>query len=315
MIEVAGLVKRFGRLTAVDQLDLVVSPGEVYGLLGPNGAGKTTTIRCLLGYLRASAGETRVLGGPARDRAIRRRIGYLPGDLRLEGRMRVAAILDFYADLRGGVDRRRIDALCEQLQLDQSRPFGQLSKGNRQKVGVVQAFMHEPDVLVLDEPTSGLDPLMQREVLGLVRERRDAGAAVLFSSHLIFEVEEVADRVGILRQGHKVVEDTVGGLQVLTARQSLHLRFTEPVPASALAGVPGVESVQAERTRVAVVVRGSVAPLVRALAELPIEHIAADPILLDDLFYGIYDGQAPAGERPGPEAPGGERPGPEGAKA
>jgi ABC-2 type transport system ATP-binding protein len=293
VIAIAGLTKRFGRLTAVDQLDLRVAPGEVYGLLGPNGAGKTTTIRTLLGYLEPTAGSARVLGGSARDRAIRRRIGYLPGDLRLEGRMKVAAILDFYADLRGGVDRRRIDALCEQLQLDQSRPFGQLSKGNRQKVGVVQAFMHEPDVLVLDEPTSGLDPLMQREVLSLVRERRDAGAAVLFSSHLIFEVEEVADRVGILRQGHKVVEDTVGGLQVLTARQSLHLRFTEPVPASALAGVPGVESVQAERTRVAVVVRGSVAPLVRALADLPIEHIAADPILLDDLFYGIYDGQAP----------------------
>jgi ABC-2 type transport system ATP-binding protein len=299
VIAIAGLTKRFGRLTAVDHLDLRVEPGEVYGLLGPNGAGKTTTIRTLLGYLEPTAGSARVLGGSARDRAIRRRIGYLPGDLRLEGRMKVASILDFYADLRGGVDRRRIDGLCEQLQLDPSRPFGQLSKGNRQKVGVVQAFMHEPDVLVLDEPTSGLDPLMQREVLSLVRERRDAGAAVLFSSHLIFEVEEVADRVGILRQGHKVVEDTVGGLQVLTARQSLHLRFTEPVPASALAGVPGVESVQAERTRVAVVVRGSVAPLVRALADLPIEHIAADPILLDDLFYGIYDGQG-AGADPRP---------------
>jgi ABC-2 type transport system ATP-binding protein len=294
-------VKRFGRLTAVDQLDLVVRPGEVYGLLGPNGAGKTTTIRTLLGYLNPSAGEARVFGGSARDRVIRRRVGYLPGDLRLEGRMKVASILDFYAKLRGGVDPRRIDALCEQLQLDQSRPFGQLSKGNRQKVGVVQAFMHEPDVLVLDEPTSGLDPLMQREVLNLVRERRDAGAAVLFSSHLIFEVEEVADRVGILRQGHKVVEDTVGGLQVLTARQSLHLRFTEPVPASALAGVPGVESVQAERTRVAVVVRGSISPLIRALAELPIEHIAADPILLDDLFYGIYDGAHEGGDPSGAE--------------
>jgi ABC-2 type transport system ATP-binding protein len=298
VIEVAGLTKRFGRLTAVDELDLVLRAGEVYGLLGPNGAGKTTTIRCLLGYLHPTHGQTRVLGGPARDPGIRRRIGYLPGDLRMEGRMKVAAILDFYADLRGGVDRRRIDALCEQLQLDRSRPFGQLSKGNRQKVGVVQAFMHEPDVLVLDEPTSGLDPLMQREVLSLVRERRDAGAAVLFSSHLIFEVEEVADRVGILRQGRKVVEDTVGGLQVLTARQSLHLRFTEPVPASAFEGIPGVESVQVERTRVAVVVRGSIAPLVRALADLPIEHIAADPILLDDLFYGIYDGQGPAGDRP-----------------
>jgi len=143
---------------------------------------------------------------------------------------------------------------------------------------------------VLDEPTSGLDPLMQREVLGLVRERRDAGAAVLFSSHIIFEVEEVADRVGILRAGRKVVEDSVAGLQTLTARQSLHLRFREHVGAEAFQGVPGVESVVAERTRVTVVVQGSIAPLVQVLATMPIEHIAADPLVLDDLFYGIYDG-------------------------
>jgi ABC-2 type transport system ATP-binding protein len=289
VIEIAGLVKKYGHLTAVDHLDLAVQPGEVYGLLGPNGAGKTTTLRTLLGYLNAAHGTALVHGGSARDPEVRRRIGYLPGDLRLEGRLKVRQILDFYASLRGGVDPARIDDLCELMQLDQTRSFGQLSKGNRQKVGIVQAFMHEPDVLVLDEPTSGLDPLMQREVLGLVRERRDAGAAVLFSSHIIFEVEEVADRVGILRAGRKVVEDSVAGLQTLTARQSLHLRFGEHVGAEAFQGVPGVESVVAERTRVTVVVQGSIAPLVQVLASMPIEHIAADPLVLDDLFYGIYD--------------------------
>jgi ABC-2 type transport system ATP-binding protein len=289
VIETSGLVKRFGRLTAVDRLDLGVAAGEVYGLLGPNGAGKSTTLRTILGYLNPTAGTATVLGGSARDPQIRRRIGYLPGDLRLEGRLKVRQILDFYGGLRGGVAPTRIDALCEQMQLDQTRPYGELSKGNRQKVGVVQAVMHDPDVLILDEPTSGLDPLMQREVLTLVRERRDAGAAVLFSSHLIFEVEEVADRVGILRLGRKVVEDSVAGLQVLTARQSLHLRFAEPVAAEVLAGVAGVQEVDSQGTRVAVVIQGSVRPLVEALAGLPIEHISADPLLLDDLFYGIYD--------------------------
>ena len=298
VIQASGLVKKYGRLTAVDQLDLTVAPGEVYGLLGPNGAGKSTTMRTILGYLHPTAGTATVHGGSARDPHIRRRIGYLPGDLRLEGRLKVRQILAFYADLRGGVPQERIDALCEQMQLDVTRPFGQLSKGNRQKVGVVQAVMHDPDVLILDEPTSGLDPLMQREVLNLVRERRDAGAAVLFSSHIIFEVEEVADRVGILREGRKVVEDSVAGLQSITARQSLHLRFSEPVEAEALAGVAGVESVEVERMRVSVVVQGSIGPLVRALAGMPIEHIAADPLLLDDIFYGVYDaapGDGPLG--------------------
>jgi beta-exotoxin I transport system ATP-binding protein len=289
VIEASGLVKRFGRLTAVDRLDLAVAAGEVYGLLGPNGAGKSTTLRTILGYLNPTAGTATVHGGSARDPQIRRRIGYLPGDLRLEGRLKVRQILDFYGGLRGGVPPARIDALCEQMQLEQSRPYGELSKGNRQKVGVVQAVMHDPDVLILDEPTAGLDPLMQREVLNLVRERRDSGAAVLFSSHLIFEVEEVADRVGILRLGRKVVEDSVAGLQVLTARQSLHLRFAEPVAAEAFAGIAGVQEVEGEGTRVAVVIQGSVRPLVEALATMPIEHISADPLLLDDLFYGIYD--------------------------
>ena len=288
-IQASGLVKKYGRLTAVDELDLTVAPGEVYGLLGPNGAGKSTTIRTILGYLHPTAGTALVHGGSARDPQVRRRIGYLPGDLRLEGRLKVRQILDFYADLRGGIAPERIDALCEQMQLDGTRPFGQLSKGNRQKVGVVQAVMHDPDVLILDEPTVGLDPLMQREVLNLVRERRDAGAAVLFSSHIIFEVEEVADRVGILREGRKVVEDSVAGLQTITARQSLHLRFSEPVRAEVLAAVPGVESVEVERMRVSVIVQGSIAPLIQVLAGLPIEHIAADPLVLDDIFYGVYD--------------------------
>jgi len=293
-IEITGLRKHFGAVKAVDGIDLRVAPGEIYGLLGPNGAGKTTTIRSLLRYLNPTGGTALVLGGDARDRAIRRRIGYLPGDLRLEPKAKVMSLLNFYADLRGGVDDAFLNELCERLALDTSRKFGELSKGNRQKVGVVQAVMHRPDVLVLDEPTSGLDPLMQREVLRMVGERRDEGAAVLFSSHIIFEVESAADRVGIMRSGTMVVQDTVEGLQRLTARQSMHVRFEREVAASDFDGVPGLVSVWADERSADIVIAGRAAPVLGRLAELGATHISTDPLVLDDIFYGVYDrtGQA-----------------------
>jgi ABC-2 type transport system ATP-binding protein len=290
-IEIRGLVKRFGSLTAVDRLDLSVAAGEIYGLLGPNGAGKTTTIRALLGYLKPTEGELFVNGADARDPDVRRRIGYLPGDLRLDRKRHVGQLLRWYGRLRGGVPESRVDELCERLSLDHSRTFGELSKGNRQKVGVVQAVMHEPDVLLLDEPTSGLDPLMQREVLRLVQERSDAGAAVLFSSHIITEVEEVADRVGILRLGRKVMEDTVEGMQTVTQIQKLHLRFGAALDPDALSGVDGVTQVRVDGERATVTVAGSVGPLVSRLAGLDVQHISTDPMLLDDIFYGVYDQQ------------------------
>jgi ABC-2 type transport system ATP-binding protein len=291
-IEITGLRKHYGKVKAVDGIDLTVAPGEIYGLLGPNGAGKTTTIRTLLGYLNATEGTTSVLGRSASEPHVRRSIGYLPGDLRLEPKSKVSALLDFYADLRGGVDRDYIRTLCARLSLDSSRRFGELSKGNRQKVGVVQAVMHRPEVLVLDEPTSGLDPLMQREVMRLVAERRDDGAAVLFSSHIIFEVEEAADRVGIMRAGKLVVQDTVEGLQRITARQSMHVRFERDVSAADFDGVAGLISVAADDRTADIVIKGHAAPLLARLAELEAAHISTDPLVLDDIFYGVYDASA-----------------------
>jgi ABC-2 type transport system ATP-binding protein len=289
LIEIQGLHKHFGEVHAVDGIDLRVSAGEVYGMLGPNGAGKTTCIRTLLGYLNPTYGAARVLGGDARDLSIRRRIGYLPGDLRLEPKAHVRSLLDWFADLRGGVHAGRVDELCERLHLDPDRRFGELSKGNRQKVGVVQAFMHEPEVVVLDEPTSGLDPLMQREVIDLVRERQRQGSAVLFSSHIIFEVEEVADRVGILRTGRLVVEDSVAGLQEVTARQSMHVRFEHPVLITDFAGVELV-SLEVDGDTADLVIKGRIAPLLERLAELGAVHLSTDPLVLDDVFYyGAFD--------------------------
>ena len=207
------LTKRFGRLTAVSDVNLRVSAGEIVGFLGPNGAGKTTTIRTLMGFLRPSLGACSVLGGElGSDTRLRRRVGYLPGDFRADLGMTGADLFRWFAELRGGLNRRRVDELVERLQLDPTRKFATLSKGNRQKVGVVQAFMHDPIVLILDEPTSGLDPLMQHEFLGLVRDAAQRGAAVLISSHMLPEVERIASRVAIIRAGQLVMASTIDEL-------------------------------------------------------------------------------------------------------
>lgn len=288
-IEIRDLRKHFGDVKAVDGIDLTVRAGEVYGLLGPNGAGKTTTIRVLLGYLNASQGTAAVLGGDSRHPDVRRRIGYLPGDLRIEPRAKVGSLLKWFGRLRGGVDPGYVDRLCRRLELDTDREFRDLSKGNRQKVGVVQAVMHRPDVLVLDEPTSGLDPLKQREVLGIVSEFRDAGAAVFFSSHLIFEVEEIADRVGILREGRLVVEDTVSGLQEVTAHQSLHVRFAADIDPGSFESLPMVQSATVHGNSADLVVADGLPEVLRRLADLGAVRVSSDPLALDDIFYHLYD--------------------------
>ncbi|WP_165367711.1 ABC transporter ATP-binding protein [Phytoactinopolyspora endophytica] len=296
-IHVDGLTKRFGALTAVDDLHLAVVPGEVYGLLGPNGAGKTTTIRALMGFIGPSAGSVSLLGGHARELRIRQRVGYVGGDVLLDRGLRVDNLLSWYASLRDGVSRARIDELCEHLELDTSRKIGQLSTGNRQKVAIVQAFMHDPDVLILDEPTAGLDPLLQRSVLRMVRERREAGTSILYSSHTLPEVEQIADRVGILRNGILVQEDTIENLRDI-ARQRLELRFSGDVPGQVLDEVEGVSSVEVDGHTAHVVVDGSVAALVDRLAGQGVERIVSHDDDLEDIFFEYYqDGDSADGAR------------------
>jgi len=294
-ITTSRLTKRFGTLTAVSELDLEVMPGEVVGFLGPNGAGKTTTIRMLLGFLNPSAGSCRVLGSsPSRDVALRRRIGYLPGDLRVDPAMTGAELFGWFGQLRGGIDQHRVDELVERLGLDPGRPFGALSKGNRQKVGLIQAFQHDPDVLILDEPTSGLDPLVQREFGRLVREAVARDAAVLFSSHILPAVERIASRIAIIRAGRLVAVSTVDEL-LDKARRRLELRFTEPVSADIFGGVPGIVEVDVEGNIAQVVIDGAVGPALRAATEkanlLRINNVGDD---LEDLFVSLYDGSGDA---------------------
>ena len=289
-IAIRGLTKRFGRVNAVSDLTFEVAAGEVVGFLGPNGAGKTTTIRTLMGFLRPTAGLCTVLGGwPAREVGLRRRIGYLPGDLRIEPAMTGTQLFAWYGRLRGGLDRARVDELVQRLDLDPSRPFRALSKGNRQKVGIVQAFCHRPEVLVLDEPTSGLDPLVQREFLTLVGEAAAAGAAVLFSSHVLPEVERAAHRVAIIRQGRLVTLATVDDL-LDRARHRLELWFADPVPAALFDRVPGVIEADLDGPTATIVVDGPVGPALRvatgAADLLRIRNVGDD---LEDLFVSIYE--------------------------
>ncbi|MGQ0743931.1 MAG: ABC transporter ATP-binding protein [Acidimicrobiales bacterium] len=287
VIRTESLTKHFGAIRAVEELDLVVERGEVFGYLGPNGAGKTTTIRLLLDFVRPTSGRVSVLGGSGADPEIRRRIGYLPGDLRLDRRYRAADVIDFFGGLRGGLDRRWVDGLLERFALDPSRPIGELSTGNRRKVGLVSAFMGRPELLLLDEPTSGLDPLLQQTFNALVREVCSEGATVLLSSHVLPEVEALADRVGILRRGRLVA---VAGVNELRgqARQRIDLHVAGEADATGFRALPEVVEAVAGVGVVHLVVEGSVSGVIRAAAGLDVVRIVTHEADLEDVFLRYY---------------------------
>ena len=286
-VATAGLTKTFGELVAVDTLDLEVQPGEVFGFIGPNGAGKTTTIRMLLDILRPTSGSATVLGGSPGDPKIRDRVGVLPADLFLDPRHRVRAAIDFLGSLRSGFDRSVVDRLLERFDLAPDRTIGELSTGNRRKVGVVQAFAHRPALLILDEPTSGLDPLLQHEFLNLVEETVADGATVFLSSHVLPEVERVADRVGVLRQGRLVAIGTIDDLRS-RVRQRLDLHLADATGAESLRDVEGVVDVEVHGTVVTVVVEGSVDAVVKAASRFTVERIVSGDTDLEDAFLELY---------------------------
>jgi len=304
VIRVEGLVKDYhagpslrGRATtrALDGLDLEVRHGEVFGFLGPNGAGKTTALRILVDLLRPTAGTVEVFGVAPRDggHQQRARIGYLPGELSLAGRSTASDLLHHLARLRGGTGAERIAEYAERLSLDLSREMRDLSKGNRQKVGVVQAFMHTPELLILDEPTSGLDPLLQREFLDMVREACDWGATVLMSSHVLSEVELAATRVAIVREGRIVDVDDVKVLRH-KAGQKVEFVFAEPVAASEFSGLEGVEDVEVAGSTLRCLLRGEPDALLRAVTAHRVVRWSAQDRELKDLFIDFY--RVPADE-------------------
>lgn len=289
VISTDGLTKFYGRHRGVEGLDLTVRPGEVFGLLGPNGAGKTTTIRLLLGLISPTAGRMDVLGlDPRHDGVdLHRRVGYLPGELALYERLTGRQFLDFVAGVRGMRNLDYAHGLAERLGLDLSRRIHELSKGNKQKVGLLQAFAHRPELLVLDEPTSGLDPLMQQEFQGLVRETVAEGRTVFLSSHVLAEVQELADRAAILRAGRLVAVEDV---DALNARAAAHvrLRFAEAVPAREFADVAGVRDVHVSGDTVDCTVDGDIDALIKRAARHHIRSIGSVEADLEDVFLSYY---------------------------
>jgi ABC-2 type transport system ATP-binding protein len=295
VIRLEGLTKSYGKNRGVVGLDLEVYAGEVFGYLGPNGAGKTTTIRLLLDLIRPTSGRAVVLGSEPRagGPALRRRIGYLAGDPALYRKMTGRQLLTYLGHLRGLPGLGPAEVLAERLELDLSRPIGDLSRGNRQKVAVVQAFMHSPQLLVLDEPTSGLDPLMQREFYGLVAEAKAEGRTVFLSSHVLSEVERIADRVGIVREGRLVVVEGLDALKAKALRR-LEIHFATPVPREEFVSLPGVQDVAVEGSMLTCTVMGSIDRLLKAAARYEVVNLVSHEADLEDLFLRYYEGAGDA---------------------
>lgn len=296
VIEVKGLRKSFGRREVLHGIDFAVERGEVFGVIGPNGAGKTTTMRCLLDIIRPNGGIVRILGenpsqaGPG----LRRMIGYLPGELFLEQRITGRRLLAHYAAISGTVRPGRADELAERLNLDLDRHTRKLSKGNKQKLGLVQALMHDPEVLVLDEPTAGLDPLIQQEFLSLMREAQNNGQTIFLSSHVLSEIQQAADRVAILREGDNVTVSTVAALREGAVR---HLRLSVTGTTFAevearLRGVPGLGVLEVLATgdviELSATLKDGVQALVRALAPLQLADLVIEEPDLEESVLKLY---------------------------
>ncbi|MGO2422275.1 ABC transporter ATP-binding protein [Microbacterium sp.] len=298
VIETRELQKKYGKHLAVDGIGLRVEQGSVFGLIGPNGAGKTTVLRMLVDVIRPTAGELSVLGvAPRRaSTALRRRIGYLPGELKLSERIRGGALLHHLAQISGPVKPGTIEGLAERLGLDLSRPVRALSKGNRQKLGLVQAFMHRPELLILDEPTSGLDPLVQREFLAMVREAREAGQSILLSSHILTEIQHTADDVAVLAAGRIVAQGDVSALRLSSsARMSVVLADTTADAARAvLSALPMLDDLDAESAaagelvRVKATIRGEADTVVKALAQFTVRDLTIEEPDLEESILDLY---------------------------
>ncbi|WP_341721452.1 ABC transporter ATP-binding protein [Micromonospora sp. FIMYZ51] len=290
-IDINQLEKSFGRVKALDGLDLRVGTGTVHGFLGPNGAGKSTTIRILLGLLRADAGQVRLLGGdPWADAvALHRRLAYVPGDVELWPNLTGGEAIDLFARLRGGTDPVRRDELCQRFDLDPSKKGRTYSKGNRQKVALIAALASDVELLLLDEPTAGLDPLMEAVFQECIREAKDAGRTVLLSSHILAQVEVLADQISIIRQGKIVETGSLAELRHLT-RTSIDAITDRPV--DSLANLPGVHGLRSEDGHVRFEVDGDqLAAVVRRLGALDVQGLTVRPPTLEQLLLRHYGDQ------------------------
>ncbi|TMF92512.1 MAG: ABC transporter ATP-binding protein [Chloroflexi bacterium] len=298
IIEVEGLTKSYGGKRGIIDVSFQVGEGEVFGFLGPNGAGKTTTIRVLMALLRADSGTARIAGLDSWDRSleVKRLLGYVPGEPSLDPNLTGGQLLEYFANLRGGVDQAYLKTLIERLDLDTSRKFRQYSTGNKRKVVLIQAFMHRPRVLILDEPTSGLDPLNQQEFDGMVKEAREEGHTVFLSSHVLSEVEKTCTRVGIIREGHLVRIGDVAELKDIK-RYEITISFAHPIPVDAFTKLDGVTDVETLRdgSAVRLAMQGAADAVIKAAAQYPVVSLTSYEPSLEDVFLRYYerDGEAP----------------------
>ncbi|MXX92286.1 MAG: ABC transporter ATP-binding protein [Chloroflexi bacterium] len=289
-MQTVGLTKYYGRHLGIEDVNLDVSEGEVFGFLGPNGAGKSTTIRTILDEIRPTAGSATILGLDTRAEAveIRRHIGYIPGDLALYPNLTGMDTLQYFANMRGGVDWTYVDELADRLDSDLSRKVGDLSTGNRQKVGVIQAFMHHPDLLIMDEPTSGLDPLIQREFQKMVSEVAAEGRTVFLSSHTLSEVQRVADRVGIIRNGRLITVESVADLRSKSMREVEFVLDTEG-EASVFESVEGVRNIVVAGNHVEMSFGGDMGELLTTVTErYGVADIKTTEADLEEIFLTYY---------------------------
>jgi len=289
-IETVGLTKSYGRSRGIVDVDLVVEPGEVFGFLGPNGAGKTTMIRVLLDLIRASGGSALVLGLDAHADAvaIHRQVGYVAGNPALYDRLTGRELCAWLGRLRGAGDPSAVDALAARLAVDLDRPIRVLSTGNRQKVALVQAFVHRPDLLLLDEPTSGLDPIVQETFEEMVHEVAADGRTVFLSSHRLDEVQQVCDRVGIIREGRLIAVDRVDDLRN-RAWRSVTVEFAAPVDGAAFAALPGIGAVVVEGNTVRMRAVGDLDALVKLAAAHHVVDLVSEPPELEEIFLGYFE--------------------------
>jgi ABC-2 type transport system ATP-binding protein len=295
VIRTERLTKAYGAHRGIIDVDLTIEPGEAFGFLGPNGAGKTTTIRTLLDHIRPTSGRAFVFGieTTVDPVAIHRRVGYLPGEFTLYDKLTGGQTIEYFANLRGGIDAAYQQQLVERLDVDPSRKFREYSKGNKQKIGLIVALQHRPDLLVLDEPTSGLDPLVQQTFYEVIRETKAEGRTIFLSSHILSEVEKTCDRVAIIREGLLVKVDRVEALRDL-AHHQVELRFAGAVPAAAFAGLDGVSDLTTEDHTLRMRVAGSIAPVVREASKYELVDFVSREPSLEETFLAQY-GRSAAG--------------------
>lgn len=293
-IRTVGLTKKYGDFPALVGLDLTVDMGEVFGFLGPNGAGKTTMIRTILDEIRPTAGTAAILGMDSHENSveIRRHIGYLPGDLTMYPNLTGHDTITFFANLRGGVDWNYVHHLVERLGADLSKRVGDLSSGNRQKIGLIQAFMNRPQVLIMDEPSAGLDPLVQREFQMMLREVAQAGGSVFLSSHTLSEVQRVADRVAIIRAGRLVAVEYLDDLRTKAVRR-VDIEFDQPVDPTILDSLPDVSDVTVDDNRATFSFSGKMHDLLVAVSKhYEVVDISTREADLEEIFLAYYRGDS-----------------------